>query len=100
MGQNGGRDRIAGQRRELAEALRRHQLEPAAAVAQLDPHRALDQPEQLGRLDAGAQDDVARAEPAYLQVLLELRERRRRDVGEERMQRQRGVRGISAKASC
>ena len=89
MGDDGGRDRIAGQRRQLAEALRRHQLHPAAAVAQLDPHRALDQAEQLGRSDAGAQDDVARLEVAYLQVPLDLLERRDRHVGEERMQRQR-----------
>jgi hypothetical protein len=69
MGDNGGRDRIAvsadsSPKRAAPPAA------PAAAVAQLDPHRALDQPEQLGRLDAGAQDDVARSEAAYLQVLL------------------------------
>ena len=67
-----------------------HQLHPPAAVAQLDPHRALDQPEQLGRGDAGAQDDVAGLEAAHLQVPLELRERRGRHVGEQRVQRQRG----------
>ena len=89
LGDDGGRDRIPRQRRQLAEALRRHQHDLATAAGELDANRAVDQPEQLGRRDAGAQDDLARFVAARLQVAFDPGERRGGDVGEERMQGQR-----------
>lgn len=89
LGDDVGRDRIAGQRRQLAEALGRQKQQPPATPGQLDAHSAVDQPEQLGRRLAGAQDDVARFEATRLQVSFERGERLGRHAGEQRVQGER-----------